>query len=218
MDDKPAVPNWFLEIKGPNGIPAVATRQARYDGAIGARAIHSLQNYGEEEPVYDGNAYTYSSTYQTGRLKLYAHHVTAPTAPGERPEYHMTQVKASDMTEDREAFVKGATAFRNARDLAQRHRDRFIQEANARVRQPDAPPVATTKAVEVRQYESPGSDDFVDCEELVGSQESTPLDTAEPAMSSATSSTSGSNIQSQTRSKRSRAPHSPTSNPRPQKK
>ncbi|KAJ4310986.1 hypothetical protein N0V84_010685 [Fusarium piperis] len=132
MVDKPMAPNFFVEVKGPDGASAVAARQARYDGAIGARGMHSLQNHGREEPQYDGRPYTYTSTYQDSTLKLYAHHLTAPTTEGGQPEYHMTQVKGFDMTNDRETFVKGATAFRNARDLAKGHRDTFIQEANAR--------------------------------------------------------------------------------------
>ncbi|KAM3528917.1 hypothetical protein NHJ13051_002191 [Beauveria bassiana] len=35
-------------------------------GAVGARAMHRLQNYGEDEPVYDGNARTFSSPYHAG--------------------------------------------------------------------------------------------------------------------------------------------------------
>ncbi|KPM35098.1 hypothetical protein AK830_g11473 [Neonectria ditissima] len=128
----PAAPNFFLEVKGPDGNTSVAQRQVCYDGAYGTRAMHALQNYGETEPAYDGNAYTYSSTYHDGQLKLYAHHPTAPTTAGGRPEYHMTRVKAFAMTSDRETFAQGAAAFRNARDFAQRHRDNFIQAANAR--------------------------------------------------------------------------------------
>ncbi|KAM0415721.1 hypothetical protein ACHAPT_013306 [Fusarium lateritium] len=135
MEDKPMAPNFFLEVKGPDGSPAVAARQARYDGAIGSRGIHSLQNYGREGPQYDGQAHTYSSTYHDGLLKLYAHHVTAPTTKGGRPEYHMTQVNAWAMTGDIDTFRRGASAFRNARDLAEQHRDNFIQAANARAGQ-----------------------------------------------------------------------------------
>ncbi|KAH7137578.1 hypothetical protein EDB81DRAFT_844130 [Dactylonectria macrodidyma] len=73
MQDKPMAPNLFMEVKGPDGSAAVATRQARYDGALGARAMHALQNYGKEEPEYDSNAYSFSSTYHDGTLKLFAH-------------------------------------------------------------------------------------------------------------------------------------------------
>ncbi|KAH6889926.1 hypothetical protein B0T10DRAFT_572089 [Thelonectria olida] len=151
MEDKPMAPNFFLEVKGPDGSAAVATRQARYDGAIASRGIHSLQNYSREEPQYDGRAYTYSSTYQDGTLKLYAHHVAAPTTEGGRPEYHMTKIRGFDMTDTRETFVQGATAFRNVRDLAKRHRDGFIQAANARAAQVVA--VAAQEGLSLTSYE-----------------------------------------------------------------
>lgn len=128
----PIIPNFFLEAKGPSGSVSVAEKQACYDGAHGARAMHALQNYKLAEPTYDGNAYTYSSTYHDGTLKLYAHHVTAPTMAEERPEYHMTQIDGWQMTGSIDSFRRGATAFRNARDSAKRHRDSFIQAANAR--------------------------------------------------------------------------------------
>ncbi|TFB01190.1 hypothetical protein CCMA1212_007032 [Trichoderma ghanense] len=135
MQDKPLAPNLFLEIKGPNGSTAVAARQARYDGALGARAMHALQNYGKGELEFDGNAYAFSSTYHDGTLKIYTHHITAPSAPDLRPEYHMTQVNTWAMTGNIDDFCRGATAFRNARDLAKQHRDRFIQGANTRASQ-----------------------------------------------------------------------------------
>ncbi|KID93590.1 hypothetical protein MAJ_10453, partial [Metarhizium majus ARSEF 297] len=132
--DVPIEPNFFLEVKGPDGNAAVAQRQACYDGAYGACAMHALQNHRETEPIYDGNAYTYSSTYHssTGTLQLYAHHVTAPATAEGRSEYHMTQAGAYALTHSRASFIQGATAFRNARDSAERHRNSFIQAANAR--------------------------------------------------------------------------------------
>jgi hypothetical protein len=141
----PVAPNYFVEAKAPRGGADVAKRQACLDGAVGARAMHCLQGYSEDEPVYDGNARTFSSTYHagTGTLQLYAHHVTGPTADGQRPEYHMTQLKAYALTSDREAFVQGATAFRNARDLARQQRETLIQAANARASQ--AQQLATMK-------------------------------------------------------------------------
>ena len=131
----PVAPNFFVEAKAPRGGADVAKRQACLDGAIGARAMHSLQGYGEDKQTYDGNAHTFSSTYHDGTLKMYAHHVTGPTAEGHRPQYHMTQLKAYALTSDREAFVQGATAFRNARDLARQQRETLIQAANARASQ-----------------------------------------------------------------------------------
>jgi hypothetical protein len=71
QEDAPMLPNLFLEVKGPDGSLAVAGRQACYDGALGARAMHSLQSFGASEPVYDRNAYTVTSAYHGGTLKMY---------------------------------------------------------------------------------------------------------------------------------------------------
>jgi hypothetical protein len=90
----PAAPNFFVEGKSEGGRADVAKRQACHDGAVGARAMHSLQNYQVAEPIYDGNANSYSATYHQGTatLQLYTHHLTAPKALGEPPECHMTQL------------------------------------------------------------------------------------------------------------------------------
>ncbi|KAK5654444.1 hypothetical protein OQA88_7355 [Cercophora sp. LCS_1] len=158
----PVVPNFFLEVKGPSGAADVLKRQVCYNGAYGARAMHALQNYGKEEPTYDGNAYTYSSSYIAGTLKLYAHHITAPTNPGGRPEYHMTQVGGYALASNFEACVAGIRAFRNARDLAQHYRDTFIQEANARARRSAALAVDEPEAADVEQDGGSDSDEAMD--------------------------------------------------------
>jgi hypothetical protein len=58
-DTYPVAPNFFLEVKGPDGSAAKKTMQACYAGAIGARGIHALQGYGQAEPTYDSKAYTF---------------------------------------------------------------------------------------------------------------------------------------------------------------
>ncbi|KAF3768489.1 hypothetical protein M406DRAFT_221844, partial [Cryphonectria parasitica EP155] len=124
-------PNFFMEAKGPDGSAAVILQQACYDGAVGTRAMHSLQNYSREELVYDRQAYTYSSTYHDGQLKLFAYHATAPAAPGEQLQYYINQLRTFGITDTRETFVQGASAYRNLRDLAMQQRNTFIEEANA---------------------------------------------------------------------------------------
>ncbi|EDN10698.1 predicted protein [Histoplasma mississippiense (nom. inval.)] len=132
QDDLPIVPNFFLEAKGPDGSLAVATRQACYDGALGARGIHALQSFqqdGSRSP-YDNNAYTLTSIYHGGTLKLYTTHLTEPNGPGHRPEYSMTQLNTWGMTGNLETFRQGACAYRNGRDWAKEKRDEFIRTAN----------------------------------------------------------------------------------------
>ncbi|TKA21988.1 hypothetical protein B0A50_08486 [Salinomyces thailandicus] len=127
----PAAPNFFFEAKGAAGRADVARRQAMYDGAVGARGILQLQNYGRNTPVHDGNAYTMSATYHpgTGTLQMYATHPRQSTM-GET-EYYMTQLDTYAMTGNINSFRSGAAAYRNARDWTQQKRDTFIADANA---------------------------------------------------------------------------------------
>ncbi|KIW24847.1 uncharacterized protein PV07_10535 [Cladophialophora immunda] len=136
---RPAAPNFFVEGKSAQGRADVAKRQALIDGAMGARAMHQLQNYKAEEPEYDNKARSFSATYQDGHLQLYAHHLTAPLTPGGEPEYHMTQTGSYAMTHNTERFREGATAYRGDRDLAKTERDSSIAHANQVARQMPAP-------------------------------------------------------------------------------
>lgn len=129
---RPTAPNYFFEGKGATGRPDVAQRQAMYDGAVGARAMLQLQNYGKPRLEYDECAYTLSTTYSHGQLKLYTTHPRR-SACG-RTDYYMTQLGAYAMTHSPETFRSGATAFRNARDWTQQQRDRLITDANAAAR------------------------------------------------------------------------------------
>lgn len=139
-DDRPIAPIFFLEAKGPDGSAAVARRQAwYYDSALGARAIHALQSYQQERPIYDNNSYTITSTYADGTLKLYTTHRIEPKGPDCRPEYIMTQLRSWAMTDTPETFRQGASAYRNARDWAKEKRDEFIRLANERHLNAQAP-------------------------------------------------------------------------------
>lgn len=128
----PAVPNFFLEGKSASGKPDVAQRQAMYDGAVGARGILQLQNYGNAAPSYDGNAYTIAATYHpgTGTLQVYATHPRPREDHDGEPEYYMTQMDTYAMTGNIDSFRKGAGAYRNAREWTQKIRDRLIANAN----------------------------------------------------------------------------------------
>ncbi|KAK5086187.1 hypothetical protein LTR70_007432 [Exophiala xenobiotica] len=129
--DLPVVPNFFLAAKGPDGSAAVAKRQAYYDGALGARGIHSLQFYCQESSSYDNNAYTISSVYHDGTLKMYTSHRHS-TGPGSQPEYYAHQLNTWGMTGNVETFRQGAAAYRNARDWAKEQREEAIRQANRR--------------------------------------------------------------------------------------
>ncbi|KPM41205.1 hypothetical protein AK830_g5335 [Neonectria ditissima] len=132
----PISPNFFLEVKGPRGTPAVLQRQACYDGAMGTRGIHSLQSYASSVPEHNHGAYTISAAYSSGgSLKLYAHHlVHSSTLDGEvRTEFAMTQLRGFDLTDNLDTFREGLTAYRNAADWCKQQRDDAIKKANDKV-------------------------------------------------------------------------------------
>ncbi|QSS61694.1 hypothetical protein I7I51_03871 [Histoplasma capsulatum] len=129
QDDLPMAPNFFLEAKGPDGSLAVATWQACYDGALGARGMDALRSYRQEQ-TYDNNAYTLTSTYHGGTLKMYATHIGKPDARNSHPKYFMTQLRSFALTDTSEAFRQGASAYRNGRDWAKETRDELIRAAN----------------------------------------------------------------------------------------
>jgi hypothetical protein len=131
-------------VKGPDGSAAVAERQACYDGALGARAMHSLQSYGQDKPTYDNNAYVITSTFHNGQLKMYTSHPAQPNGPGTQPEYYMTQINGWSMTGNAESFRQGVTAFRNAGDWTKEKRADAIKLANERAN--DRPPTDSTLA------------------------------------------------------------------------
>jgi hypothetical protein len=129
---RPTLPNFFMEAKGPDGKASEAKRQITQDLAAGARGMHAMQSYGLEEPVYDGNAYAFGSTYHsgTGTLKLYAMHPTEPAEPDREPEYHTTQIGGYDLTHNSDTCRQGIGAWRNLRDVSKEYRDEFITRAN----------------------------------------------------------------------------------------
>jgi hypothetical protein len=131
----PALPNFFLEVKGPDGSAAVARRQACHNGAIGARAIQSIRSFGQSEPVfYDNSISSISTTYHEGTLKVYVHSIAQPKGPGTMPEYYMCQLGSFAMTNSVDTFREGATAFKNALAMTEEYRKDAITQGNRNAR------------------------------------------------------------------------------------
>ena len=130
----PALPNFFMEAKGPYGIPAVGKLQACFDGALGARGVHKLRSFRENpDTLFDHNAYSVTTFYNDGNLKIFSSHPARPLDPEDPPEFHMTQLGGWDLTGSYDQFRQGASALRNARDWAKEQRDQLVAAANSRV-------------------------------------------------------------------------------------
>ena len=128
--DLPIAPNRLTAGKDPDGCLAVAGRQATYDAYLGARATHSLQTYGQAEPGFDGNAYTFSSINHGGQLQLYTSHSAQPVIPRGQPDYHVNHIRSFAMCDTAETWRLGATWFRNSMDLAREMRDEAVNGVN----------------------------------------------------------------------------------------
>jgi hypothetical protein len=131
--DLPILPNFLLQVKGLYGGVDVATRQANYHGALGARGMDLLEIYGKENPSFHENALTISSIYHYGSLKMFTIH-TSKAADSDRTEYHMTQLNHWGMSGNVDTFRQGATWYRNGRDWAKEQRDRVVMNANERAK------------------------------------------------------------------------------------
>lgn len=130
----PTAPNFFLEADTRN--TKVTERRGVLDGAYGARLMHVLQNYRTgKQYVYDDKAYTFTAILimdiKCLNVKLYAHHVRAPTQPRGRPHYYATLLKEYFLF-DRESYSNCIAALRNIRKEAGKYRERFIADANER--------------------------------------------------------------------------------------
>ncbi|PLB50307.1 hypothetical protein P170DRAFT_445640 [Aspergillus steynii IBT 23096] len=159
--NRPITPNFFVEAKGHCGSPPVLKRQALYDSALGARAMHALQQYGSnssnrpqddddcsdpapapalgpaQDSTRDNHAYTIASTFQDGTLGIYATHPTRNPSnldpgAGRQTDYVMTRVGHYSLIGSPESYQQGLRAYRNSRDLAKEYRDGFIRQANER--------------------------------------------------------------------------------------
>ncbi|MCJ1468032.1 hypothetical protein MMC07_006658 [Pseudocyphellaria aurata] len=128
----PVLPNFFAEIKSTSGSGEAAKRQACYDGTLGARGIQKFRTFGAEGVgmLYDNKAYTITSTYHRGMLRLYTIHPSSSNDP-EKPVYYMTQLGSFNVL-DNQGFQQGANALRNARDWARTQRDELLAAANCR--------------------------------------------------------------------------------------
>lgn len=132
--DVPIAPNFFLEARSCDEPLVVAEWQSILNGAHGAHIMHALQNYSiNKEPVYNGNAYAFTAILNYRSLRLYTHHITPPTKPGERPGYHTTLLKCYEPVGNGN-YSAAMGALKNLRERARDLRDRFVDIANERSR------------------------------------------------------------------------------------
>ena len=131
--NKVFLPNFFTEVKGPEGVFGVAQRQAAHDGAVGARGMHRTENHGRRREKFDNKARTASAVlHGAGHLDIFSHHLSKPTQRGGPPQTYMTPLRSYSLTDSPETYRQGLGAYRNASDYAQHHRTESIKNAHRR--------------------------------------------------------------------------------------
>jgi hypothetical protein len=142
-------PNFVVHAKSDSGSMKVARGQAAYDGALAARGMQALWDFGDGPPDAQAQAArvarTITCTWAFGVLKMYATHrepdsevPPAGLAPREFPTYVSSLIGSWIMTDEEDQFLRGLTAYRNGLDWAKRQRDEVIGRANARARAEEA--------------------------------------------------------------------------------
>ncbi|KAG8527247.1 uncharacterized protein KY384_007991 [Bacidia gigantensis] len=129
------LPNFFAESKGADGDSSICRRQAFYDSALGKRSITKLMEYADPA----GEIYDYARTFvctfygTEAVLSIFCLHRSGPrneTGEIEELYVHMHRLGSFAIVGGADTFRQGATMLRNARLLAQSHRDEIIRKAN----------------------------------------------------------------------------------------
>lgn len=128
--DCPIAPNFFLEVGSKDDSAEGLERTASYYGALGARGILSLQNWGKDEDSPDGNAYTFTSTLFDGTLCIYATYPRTSSGNIYSTEYRTTLLGSWVLTACLEDFQRGMIALHNIFALAETMREDLIAAAN----------------------------------------------------------------------------------------
>ena len=130
------LPNFFLAQKSTGGTLAIAERQARYDGAFGARATHALHSLIEGRHAYDNQAYTITAILLHSFLRIYSSHIVQSRNPTRAYECSLTHISSFDFEEDDLTVCRKALrAYRNLQDWAKLQRDTFVNAMNDKYRE-----------------------------------------------------------------------------------
>lgn len=126
----PVLPNFTLNAMSSDSYALALKRRALYNGTLGARAIHQAQCY-QQEPSFDGHAYTISVTLYDDVLRNYATH---PGLHAGLVHYYKNQLHAYMLdSTNSQSFKRGLTALRNARLWAKGQGEKIVETANSRI-------------------------------------------------------------------------------------
>ena len=130
IEDCSIASNFFLEVADEYDFAEALKWTASYYGALGARGILSLQNWGKDEESSDGNAYTFTATFFDGTLCIYATYSRASSGNIYSTEYHTTLLGSWVIIACLKDFQRGMIALHNIFALTETMREDLIAAAN----------------------------------------------------------------------------------------
>ncbi|KAL8698073.1 MAG: hypothetical protein Q9224_002018 [Gallowayella concinna] len=145
VKDRPCLPNFFAEFKGPEAVTSVLERQALNNGTWAARGIQELRDWIGTQPLEDKRAYTICCTYDyaSNTLNFFTVHPIRTDALAHRPlsrlpshrfAYQMTKIDGWIVDKNLNDFNQAVNAFRNAREWCKKERDDLVKEANKKAK------------------------------------------------------------------------------------
>ncbi|POS83525.1 hypothetical protein EPUL_003886 [Erysiphe pulchra] len=128
----PIAPNFFLELKGPEGYQKTADLQAQHYEAWGERGQIALRSWGHDASVLDGKAHTIACTYFSRMLIFYSIHAVKSLDIDVRIEHFMHIIDGFFM--DASVF-NAIAAYQKLQDYAEEKRNEAIELANTRAQE-----------------------------------------------------------------------------------
>lgn len=161
------LPNFFGEIKGGEGDFTPVVRQAAYDGAFGARGmLYTANLLGPRAEEFNNKAYTFSATWSSEQLQLFAHWPTQPRGPNTTLKYNIYRLEVWNLTRNPDELRVAIRAYRNLREhahdvrekLARKARDVLAVDPNVQVKNyPEVQSLVNMAGAKVRKTSSQGS-------------------------------------------------------------
>ncbi len=130
----PFLPNFFIEVKGPNGVPDQNRLQVIHAGIFGARGMQRLRAHalGYRAAAVEKPGQAILVTYCSTTIEISLIHTAEPTLSNWEVEYHVTHLGIWNPGSSIQEFRKAASALRNLRDWAKDERDYAIENALSR--------------------------------------------------------------------------------------
>ena len=123
-------PNLILEVASPRESMRTLMRGACYHGSLAAEFIIKLRMLSMSDSLGDGNAYSFTSTFHNGTLKIFTTCIIGSRDRSSPGGFHTTLLGTWAMTDSIRGYQEAVICLRNISAFANAKRALFIESAN----------------------------------------------------------------------------------------